>query len=107
MKNRAHFCQARQYGQQMICSACGLNWDISDPEPPTCMLRDARTRRAQETPKFEQAAIAKQAPGLRLKIGPALGDEIAAEMDRAYQANGAGRRGMRAAYRVLLDKAGE
>lgn len=29
-------CQARQYSDQMQCGACGLQWDINDPEPPAC-----------------------------------------------------------------------
>ena len=31
---KRHNCQARQYGDQMICAPCGLNWDVNDPEPP-------------------------------------------------------------------------
>lgn len=33
---KAQGCQARQYGDQMICGACGLQWDTNDPEPPQC-----------------------------------------------------------------------
>ena len=33
---RPHECQARQYGDQMICAPCGLTWDTNDPEPPEC-----------------------------------------------------------------------
>lgn len=29
-------CQARQYSDQMICGRCGLQWDVNDPDPPTC-----------------------------------------------------------------------
>lgn len=29
-------CAARQYSDQMVCSKCGLAWDINDPEPPQC-----------------------------------------------------------------------
>lgn len=29
-------CKGRQYSDQMICGACGLQWDINDPEPPEC-----------------------------------------------------------------------
>lgn len=28
-------CKARQYSDQMLC-ACGLAWDVNDPEPPEC-----------------------------------------------------------------------
>jgi len=33
---KRHNCQARQYGDQMICAPCGLNWDTNDPDPPEC-----------------------------------------------------------------------
>ena len=29
-------CQARQHSDQMVCDACGLTWDMNDPEPPKC-----------------------------------------------------------------------
>lgn len=29
-------CKAVQHSDQMICTACGLVWDVSDPEPPEC-----------------------------------------------------------------------
>lgn len=29
-------CQARQYSDQKVCSVCGLQWDMNDPEPPEC-----------------------------------------------------------------------
>jgi hypothetical protein len=29
-------CLARQTSDQMTCHACGLVWDMNDPEPPTC-----------------------------------------------------------------------
>lgn len=29
-------CKARQYSDQMSCAACGLTWDVNDPEPPIC-----------------------------------------------------------------------
>ena len=29
---KRHNCQARQYGDQMICAPCGLNWDVNDPD---------------------------------------------------------------------------
>jgi hypothetical protein len=29
-------CAARQHSDQKVCAACGLVWDINDPEPPTC-----------------------------------------------------------------------
>ena len=33
---KRHDCQARQYGDQMMCAPCGLTWDTNDPEPPEC-----------------------------------------------------------------------
>lgn len=29
-------CKARQYSDQMNCAACGLCWDVNDPDPPPC-----------------------------------------------------------------------
>jgi hypothetical protein len=29
-------CQAKQYSDEMSCTACGLSWNISDPNPPKC-----------------------------------------------------------------------
>lgn len=29
-------CLARQIGDQMFCTPCGLVWDVNDPEPPKC-----------------------------------------------------------------------
>jgi hypothetical protein len=29
-------CAATARGDQMLCSLCGVQWDRSDPEPPTC-----------------------------------------------------------------------
>jgi hypothetical protein len=29
-------CKAKQYSDQMQCDACGLSWDMNDPEPPKC-----------------------------------------------------------------------
>lgn len=29
-------CKARQHSDQMICEACGLQWDVNDPDPPEC-----------------------------------------------------------------------
>jgi len=34
-------CLARQYSDQMNCAACGLVWDVNDPEPPPCPRRAA------------------------------------------------------------------
>ena len=29
-------CQARQINDEIQCGACGLQWDVNDPEPPPC-----------------------------------------------------------------------
>ena len=29
-------CLARQHSDQMLCTKCGLVWDVNDPEPPEC-----------------------------------------------------------------------
>lgn len=29
-------CKAVQYSDQMHCAACGLLWDVNDPDPPPC-----------------------------------------------------------------------
>ncbi len=31
-------CKARQVGDQMRCAQCGIVWDVTDPEPPTCRI---------------------------------------------------------------------
>lgn len=28
----------RQYSDQIHCSHCGKQWDVNDPEPPTCTV---------------------------------------------------------------------
>lgn len=29
-------CGARRCNDEMQCGACGLSWDVNDPEPPEC-----------------------------------------------------------------------
>ena len=31
-------CKARQHSDQMVCDACGLCWDMNDPDPPECAV---------------------------------------------------------------------
>lgn len=103
MPKRPHECLARQYGDQMICAACGLNWDTNDPEPPECRKVDRRTKKAKSA--MEAAfAHAKE----RRRVPDELPDHVAMEMAKAYHANARegikGRvRGMQAAWRVFLD----
>ena len=63
---KRHACQARQYGDQMICAPCGLNWDVNDPEPPEC--RKNIKRAIARVAKIEEEAappqvVAGHAPG--------------------------------------------
>lgn len=37
-------CQAKQYSDQMQCAACGLAWDVNDPEPPECLTCGEKAR---------------------------------------------------------------
>ena len=104
---RPHECQARQYGDQMICAACGLNWDVNDPEPPTCRTYDRRTRQAKDAAARLDAAMthAKARKGLPHE----LPDDVAVDMVKAYRANARDGlkgqiAGMQAAYRLFLDR---
>ena len=29
-------CEARQHSDQMMCSRCGIAYDVNDPDPPQC-----------------------------------------------------------------------
>ena len=29
-------CKARQVNDELQCGACGLTWDVKDPDPPEC-----------------------------------------------------------------------
>ena len=95
---KRHDCQARQYGDQMICAACGLNWDTNDPEPPACRKVDKRTKKAKE------AAAGLDAAMTHAKARQGLPDDVAADMVKTYKANAGGLAGMQAAYRLFLDR---
>lgn len=102
MPKRPHECLARQYGDQMICTACGLNWDTNDPEPPECHKVDRRSKKSKAAK--ECFAHAKE----RRRVPDELPDHVAVEMAKAYHANARegikGRvTGMQAAWRVFLD----
>ncbi len=98
---KRHNCQARQYGDQMICAPCGLNWDVNDPEPPECRKNIKRAI-------ARVAKIEEEAAPLKVKKAPAFPHElpadVAAEMVKTYQANRGGLAGMQAAYRLFLDR---
>lgn len=36
-------CKARQYSDQMMCGACGLAWDVNDPDRPKCKTEKDRS----------------------------------------------------------------
>ncbi len=102
---KRHNCQARQYGDQMICAPCGLNWDTNDPEPPEC--RKNIKRAAAKVAKFEAetAPLKPKAKGLPVD----LPSDVAVEMVKTYQANARDGlkgqiAGMQAAYRLFLDR---
>ena len=97
---KRHDCQARQYGDQMICAACGLYWDVNDPEPPECRKVDGRTRKVKAAGRFEE----EPTPRTRTGLPENLPADVAVEMVKAFQVRGGHIAGMRAAYRILLDR---
>ena len=103
---KRHDCQARQYGDQMICAPCGLTWDTNDPEPPECRKNIKRA-------VARVAKIEEQTAPLKAKKAPAFPHElpadVAVEMVKTYQANARDGlkgqiAGMQAAYRLFLDR---
>ena len=97
---KRHDCQARQYGDQMICAPCGLTWDTNDPEPPEC--RKNIKRAVARVAKIEEEAAPSSPRPRRLPV--MLPDEVAVEMVKTYQANAGGVAAMQAAYRLFLDR---
>jgi len=100
---KRHDCQARQYGDQMICAPCGLTWDTNDPEPPEC--RKNIKRAIARVAKIEAAPLPIKPKGIPTE----LPDEVAVEMVKTYQANARDGlkgqiAGMQAAYRLFLDR---
>ena len=98
-------CLARQYGDQIICAACGLTWDTNDTEPPECRTNIKRATAKVAKFEAETAPLKSKAPGLPLD----LPDDVAAEMVKTYQANARDGlkgqiAGMQAAYRLFLDR---
>ena len=103
---KRHDCKARQYGDQMICAPCGLNWDVNDPEPPECR-KNIKRAIARVAKIEEEAAPLKSKEPRRLPV--MLPDEVAVEMVKTYQANARDGlkgqiAGMQAAYRLFLDR---
>ena len=50
-------CKARQYGDQMICGKCGLQWDVNDPDAPEC--NGGRVVRVESRQCGKRARLAK------------------------------------------------
>jgi hypothetical protein len=93
-------CFARQYSDQMICSACGLIWDLNDPEPPACGKIDKRTK------KIKKLKVLEPITG-SLKLPETLPIELATEMVKTFSVYAQLDTpviGMQAAYRLLLDR---
>lgn len=66
-----HDGNARQYSDQMVCSRCGLVWDVNDPEPPECVLPESHG--VEEVPHQPPARV-------RAKIAAAEGFRRLREM---------------------------
>ena len=95
---KRHNCHARQESDQMRCVPCGLVWDMNDPEPPEC--RKNIKRAVAKVAKIEAAPLPIKPKGMPTELPV----DVAAEMVKTYQANAGGLSGMRAAYRLLLDR---
>ena len=93
-----HNCHARQESDQMRCVPCGLVWDMNDPEPPEC--RKNIKRAVAKVAKIEAAPLPIKPKGIPTELPV----DVAAEMVKTYQANAGGLSGMRAAYRLFLDR---
>ena len=100
---KRHACQARQYGDQMRCVPCGLVWDMNDPEPPECRknIKRAIARVAKVEADILPVMPHRHGQG---RLPDELPADVAAEMVKTYQANAGGLSGMRAAYRLFLDR---
>jgi len=44
---------ARQYSDQYHCSYCNKQWDVNDPEPPTCEIFSLEIK-AKPTNRLQQ-----------------------------------------------------
>lgn len=74
---------------QMICGACGMQWDVDDPNPPACRKVDHRRSTVRD--------LLKADPKPR-KLPATPPTYLLRDMEAAHRA-----RGMSGAYRVLLD----
>lgn len=48
-------CMARRINDQMLCTQCGLSWDIDDPEKPKCNPRKGRRVTNQDWEELKKA----------------------------------------------------
>lgn len=92
-------CLARQHSDQMMCAACGLAWDVNDPDPPACRKVDRRSKIVKEIKTFDVPA----APRVK-RLPDQLPADLAIDMVKAFLANGQSINGMQAAYRLFLDR---
>lgn len=92
-------CLARQHSDQMMCEACGLAWDVNDPDPPACRKVDRRSKIVKEIKTFDAPA----APRVK-RLPDQLPADLAIDMVKAFLANGQSINGMQAAYRLFLDR---
>jgi hypothetical protein len=105
---KRHNCQARQYGDQMICAPCGLNWDVNDPEPPECRKNIKRATARVAKIEAEALPVIPHRHG-QGRLPDELPPDLATEMVKTYQANARDGlkgqiAGMQAAYRLFLDR---
>jgi hypothetical protein len=100
---KRHNCQARQYGDQMICAPCWLNWDANDPEPPECRKNIKRAIARVAKIEADMLPVMPHRYG-QGRLPDELPPDLAVEMVKTYQANAGGLSGMRAAYRLFLDR---
>lgn len=82
-------CKARQYSDQMLC-ACGLAWDVNDPEPPECPaygVQDVRDS-APPMPEVKPAQVdrKRQLDRLRAELEGVVIPDVLFDGHRVLQA---------------------
>lgn len=113
-------CDAKRYSDQMQC-ACGLAWDVNDPDPPQCRRQRHVEPGKRATPRIIEARRELEAmqaasdgivtallgPKLPENLPLSLAGRMTAAYERAMDSGRSGTAAMQAAYRVLLDSLGE
>lgn len=79
-------CAARRYSDEMNCTACGLHWDVNDPNPPAC--------RPEPAPRLRE---------LPDELPPHIAVRMHARFIQSREAGRCNVAGMRAAYGVLKE----